>query len=257
MTWWCCYPGGAWESITTVDEFGAGHTDACGPAANENAQACLEGSAPTYAHMDAIRTYDMAHGHFSNGGGQTIVDVDWDLHNWAELDRTVLHGFQPNLAVYGLPEVTAALEACGRGTDGSGRHPGALIVEVASGHNWPNNEPGVNVHFGAVLAYDSMGANLGGQGAVYLANSDREPLPKGTGKPEWVSLPAFLSASIIGMVEVYRKVPPAPPTPPPPPPETEDTDYTADIAALSTQAQSVYQAILALHLKMAQNGDAK
>ena len=228
--WWCSFPGGAWQSVTTIDEFGGGFNDDCGPCANENAQACLEGRAPTYPHMDAIRANDLAHGHFTVGGGQTISDIDWDLHNWSQLDHTVLSPF--NAAGYSIAQVRAALNNLAGGY-------GALIVEISHAAALPNNEPNVNYHFVAVLGYDEIGANLGGQGAVFVANGDREPLPKGIGKPDWYSLPALMAAGVCGMVEIHA----VRPTPPPAPPDIADAE--AAIAAAEKEladAQSLLHA---------------
>ncbi len=231
MPFWASYPQrlGDWTHITTVDEFGAGHTDACGPAAHENLQAALEGRLPTYAHMDAIRSSDIGAGYFRPAGsanpGQTIGELNASLQGWHGLGHSVLYDFRA--ALY---NDAAVRSACERISYGDATHPqGGLIVEVANAYALPFNEPGVNFHFVTVLGYDTL---KDGRPWVLVGNGDRTPLPAGTGRPDWILLTQLTMAGVCGMIEVYLRTLPPPPPPPPPTPPIDATAIRADATTI-------------------------
>jgi len=225
VPFWCSYPQklGDWTHVTTVDEFGAGHTDACGPAAHENLQAALQGRVPTYAHMDAIRSSDIAAGYW-HPPGQRISDINASLQGWQGLGRTVLYDYRA--ALYNDATVQAACEHI---SYGDATHPqGGLILEVANAYALPFNEPGVNYHFVAVLGYDTL---KDGRPWLLIGNGDRLPLPKGTGRPDWMLLSQVMAAQVCGIIEVYLPTP-QPPAPPAPPP-IDAAAIRADAATIS------------------------
>ena len=189
--WWCV--NSVWQNVTTINEFAAGHNDDCGPCANENLWAGLAGRAPSSAEMDAIRTRDIQANIFVSGSGQGIADIYHDYLNFWHYAPSglVLNGY--NAGGYTLADLVAAVTAVGN----SGGH-GGVIVEIHNAYMLPFNEPGVNNHFIALLGYDSV------TGKVLVANGDREPLPAGTGKPDWYPLSDVAAAMPIGILTVLQ-----------------------------------------------------
>lgn len=230
---WCAHKTGLWQNVVSIDEFGAGHTDDCGPNANENGRACIGGYAPTYAAMDAIRTYDINGGHFTPGGGQTITDIAWDLSNNSP-HTNKLFGFKPGFATYSGSELQGIFESIGGVT--------GVICEVANAWKLPYNEANVHYHFVFVAAYDSI-ANPAVP-KVLVCNGDRIPLPTGTGKPDWYELSLLDGAGVIGLIVVGGPV--APPTPP--------ADVPGAIKTLDSALVQLGQVAASIHTALNQLG---
>jgi hypothetical protein len=175
-----------------ITEF-AGHSDDCGPAANEVALATVQARSPTTAHMNAIRARDLAAGIFRNGGGQNVYELVQDVQR-----------FEPGVKVKQTPtsvnfDATPAKDAAYFETvhqalkDAMSRH-NACVVNVGNAAALPGNEHGVQWHFVTCIGIDDALGYL-------ICNGDEVPFD---GVPNWVTWKQLLAARPVAIVEYLK-----------------------------------------------------
>lgn len=178
-----------WQDTAVIDEFHPYHDD-CGPNALENTAGNLEGRSPTYQNMDDIRADMIARGWFNGGCTTDQLAAECGVRGYPPVK---VWPYNPN--GYSAADVRSALEQCP-----DGNH--ALIAELGAAGRLPMNQPYVNGHFIALLAYDSTPVRNAGQtGKALVANGDRVPV----GGPDWLWIDDIAGADVIGMILVARK----------------------------------------------------
>lgn len=176
-----------------IDEFGGGHNDDCGPNSNHVLTSWLLNRRPTYAAMDAIRSRDLQRGWFVSGGGQGVYDLYNDVKTY---EPSVQVEVAPYIASgYSAAKLRARLADLLRLAQ-SGQKVGA-VVNIQHGGRLPYNQPGVGGHYVALLGFDPA------TDQVLIGNGDRVPLPKGTGRPDWISVDALAGAQVKGLVSMW------------------------------------------------------
>lgn len=185
-----------------IDEFGAGHNDDCGPNSNHMLVAFFTGTTPTYAGMDAIRDRDIKHGWFVSGGGQGLYDIVNDIKTYQPDVSTSMTPYNVN----GLSESLIRSRLKDMQTLANQGNSVGAVVNIRYGGKLPYNQPGVTGHYVALMGYDPA------TDMVLIGNGDRVPLPKGTGKPDWMPLSGLMGATVKGMVIMRRSGIPDSPT---------------------------------------------
>lgn len=223
-----------WNSLHSIDEFGAGtldgnpahggSNDACGPSTIEMAAAAYEGRDPTYANIGHIR-YDMiVNGQWTAGGsvgnprtgGCFLQNIAWEIprRRYAVLD----HQYDENGALSNAQQIHDTL-----------RHHSAVIYNVTKAFVLPGNEQGVNDHFVVAVGYGGDSGTIQnapsgyfdehGYGKVYILNSDIAG-QHGVATGQWVWIDELVNAAVVGFdVMGQQSTPSAPPPSPAPVPQ--------------------------------------
>jgi len=183
-------------NFTALTEFPSERPDIkddCGPCASEVCIAACERRAPATGNMIEIRSRDIQAGKFRVNGGQTLDELEWDVHAHTTIETTKTPLGSSVDAIH-----TALKAAAMRGNP--------CVLNLALATNLPGNEPDVHYHFIAIGGIDSNQGYL-------CANGDKFPFGHiGTYWVRWN--PGIEQAQPIGLLEYHM---PAPPRPLPPP----------------------------------------
>lgn len=171
-----------------ITEF-AGHTDDCGPCANEVALATVQRRSPSTAQMNAIRARDLAAGIFRSGGGQTVYELVADVHRF---EPGVTVKLTPAQVDFDTPHYDTLHQAL---KDAMNRQ-NSSVINVGNAAALPGNESGVAWHFVTCVGVDDTLGYL-------ICNGDEIPFD---GQPNWVTWAQIEAAKPVAIVEYVKGI---------------------------------------------------
>lgn len=212
-----------------------GNWASCGPVANEVACAALDKRMPDIGNVQKIIARDSAAGRFTNGSGQSLGDIYWDLQQ---------RGFKPAVMTMINYSNSPNLDALHNLLKEGGLNKWPVIFQVSKAYNLPDNEGGVNYHFvvsgGINSTFGYRIAN--GDTRTGIADSKYHSFPGAFALPlNWATWTQIAAAGICGAILVRPQdwQPPAPSEPAP----TTLTISLAEYQALQESAVAFSNAL--------------